>query len=51
MKNIEILFPYVHQVDSKKQDMEATIPQETMQTLKDLGLFGMQVPQEYGTFS
>ena len=35
-------------VDSKKQDEEAKIPDETLQTLKDLGLFGMQVPQEYG---
>ncbi|XP_038067380.1 complex I assembly factor ACAD9, mitochondrial-like [Patiria miniata] len=35
-------------VDSKKQDLEAKIPDETLQTLKDLGLFGMQVPQTYG---
>ncbi|MBN3287498.1 ACAD9 dehydrogenase, partial [Polyodon spathula] len=35
-------------VDSKKIDEEAKIPPETMTGLKELGLFGMQVPEEYG---
>ncbi|XP_030633482.1 complex I assembly factor ACAD9, mitochondrial [Chanos chanos] len=35
-------------VDSKKIDEEATIPPETMNGLKELGLFGIQVPEEYG---
>ncbi|MGH0168290.1 UNVERIFIED_CONTAM: hypothetical protein FKN15_054708 [Acipenser sinensis] len=35
-------------VDSKKIDEEAKIPPETMSGLKELGLFGMQVPEEYG---
>uniref|UniRef100_A0A8C5X386 Complex I assembly factor ACAD9, mitochondrial n=1 Tax=Malurus cyaneus samueli TaxID=2593467 RepID=A0A8C5X386_9PASS len=36
------------EVDSKKIDQEAKIPPETLQGLKDLGLFGMQIPEEYG---
>ncbi|KAL8589389.1 hypothetical protein ACOMHN_021541 [Nucella lapillus] len=35
-------------VDSKAIDVDAKIPEETMQGLKDLGLFGQQIPQEYG---
>ncbi|MBN3297765.1 complex I assembly factor ACAD9, mitochondrial [Amia ocellicauda] len=35
-------------VDSKKIDHEAKIPPETMAGLKELGLFGIQVPEEYG---
>lgn len=35
-------------VDSKKIDIEAKIDPETLQGLKDLGLFGMQIPEEYG---
>lgn len=35
-------------VDSKKIDQDAKIPPETLQGLKDLGLFGMQIPEEYG---
>uniref|UniRef100_A0A8C0VTE7 Complex I assembly factor ACAD9, mitochondrial n=1 Tax=Cyanistes caeruleus TaxID=156563 RepID=A0A8C0VTE7_CYACU len=36
------------EVDSKKIDQDAKIPSETLQGLKDLGLFGMQIPEEYG---
>ncbi|NWT13490.1 ACAD9 dehydrogenase, partial [Vireo altiloquus] len=36
------------EVDSKKIDQDAKIPPETLQGLKDLGLFGMQIPEEYG---
>ncbi|NWR77223.1 ACAD9 dehydrogenase, partial [Centropus unirufus] len=36
------------EVDSKKIDRDAKIPPETLQGLKDLGLFGMQIPEEYG---
>uniref|UniRef100_A0A8C5C521 Acyl-CoA dehydrogenase family, member 9 n=1 Tax=Gadus morhua TaxID=8049 RepID=A0A8C5C521_GADMO len=35
-------------VDSKKIDEDAKIPSETLDGLKELGLFGMQVPEEYG---
>uniref|UniRef100_A0A4W3IW16 Acyl-CoA dehydrogenase family, member 9 n=1 Tax=Callorhinchus milii TaxID=7868 RepID=A0A4W3IW16_CALMI len=35
-------------VDSKKIDAEAKIPAETLKGLKDLGLFGQQIPEEYG---
>ncbi|XP_042311419.1 complex I assembly factor ACAD9, mitochondrial isoform X2 [Sceloporus undulatus] len=36
------------EVDSKKIDHDAKIPQETLDGLKNLGLFGMQIPEEYG---
>nr|XP_020654144.1 acyl-CoA dehydrogenase family member 9, mitochondrial isoform X1 [Pogona vitticeps] len=36
------------EVDSKKIDQDAKIPQETLDGLKNLGLFGMQIPEEYG---
>lgn len=35
-------------MDSKKIDEEAKIPPETLDGLKALGLFGIQVPEEYG---
>ncbi|XP_078270079.1 complex I assembly factor ACAD9, mitochondrial [Rhinoraja longicauda] len=35
-------------VDSKNIDLEAKIPTETMKGLKELGLFGQQIPEEYG---
>ncbi|KAK1339573.1 hypothetical protein QTO34_018126 [Cnephaeus nilssonii] len=35
-------------VDSRKIDQEGKIPTETLEKLKSLGLFGMQVPEEYG---
>lgn len=35
-------------VDSKKIDEEAKIPPETLDGLKALGLFGIQIPEEYG---
>ncbi|KAK1799638.1 hypothetical protein P4O66_006179 [Electrophorus voltai] len=35
-------------VNSKKIDEEAVIPQATLTGLKALGLFGIQVPEEYG---
>ncbi|XP_078517563.1 complex I assembly factor ACAD9, mitochondrial [Lissotriton helveticus] len=39
---------FAEEVDSKKIDHDAKIPQETLDGLKNLGLFGMQVPEEYG---
>ncbi|XP_063796662.1 complex I assembly factor ACAD9, mitochondrial [Pseudophryne corroboree] len=36
------------EVDSKAIDHNAKIPPETLKGLKDLGLFGMQIPEEYG---
>ncbi|XP_041047915.1 complex I assembly factor ACAD9, mitochondrial isoform X1 [Carcharodon carcharias] len=35
-------------VDSKNIDLDAKIPPETMKGLKELGLFGQQIPVEYG---
>lgn len=35
-------------VDSAKIDREAKIPEETLNGLKELGLFGIMVPEEYG---
>ncbi|XP_072203549.1 complex I assembly factor ACAD9, mitochondrial [Excalfactoria chinensis] len=39
---------FAEEVDSKKIDHDAKIPPETLKGLRDLGLFGMQVPEEYG---
>ncbi|XP_054883046.1 complex I assembly factor ACAD9, mitochondrial [Poeciliopsis prolifica] len=36
------------EVDSAKIDREAKIPAETLNGLKELGLFGIMVPEEYG---
>ncbi|XP_049586597.1 complex I assembly factor ACAD9, mitochondrial [Syngnathus scovelli] len=36
------------EVDSAKIDREARIPPETLNGLKELGLFGLQIPEEYG---
>uniref|UniRef100_A0A8C6ENN4 Acyl-CoA dehydrogenase/oxidase N-terminal domain-containing protein n=1 Tax=Marmota marmota marmota TaxID=9994 RepID=A0A8C6ENN4_MARMA len=36
------------EVDSQKIDREGKIPDDTLEKLKSLGLFGMQVPEEYG---
>ncbi|XP_061640592.1 complex I assembly factor ACAD9, mitochondrial isoform X2 [Phyllopteryx taeniolatus] len=36
------------EVDSAKIDREARIPTETLNGLKELGLFGIQVPEQYG---
>ncbi|XP_068567968.1 complex I assembly factor ACAD9, mitochondrial [Cebidichthys violaceus] len=36
------------EVDSAKIDREAEIPPETLNGLKELGLFGIMVPEEYG---
>ncbi|TRY91522.1 hypothetical protein DNTS_029484 [Danionella cerebrum] len=35
-------------VDSEKIDRQAVISDETMRGLKELGLFGIQIPEEYG---
>ncbi|XP_021264991.1 acyl-CoA dehydrogenase family member 9, mitochondrial, partial [Numida meleagris] len=39
---------FSEEVDSKKIDRDAKIPPETLKGLRDLGLFGMQIPEEYG---
>ncbi|XP_062250614.1 complex I assembly factor ACAD9, mitochondrial [Platichthys flesus] len=39
---------FSEQVDSAKIDHEAKIPQETLDGLKELGLFGIMIPEEYG---
>ncbi|KAJ6668390.1 hypothetical protein lerEdw1_015767 [Lerista edwardsae] len=50
-----VLFSYNHNfahhrlsVDSTKIDRDAKIPEETLSGLKNLGLFGIQIPEEYG---
>lgn len=35
-------------VDSKSIDQKSGIPAETLEGLKALGLFGQQIPEEYG---
>lgn len=35
-------------VDSKKIDAEGKIPKETLDGLKQLGMYGQQIPTEYG---
>ncbi|CAL9703797.1 unnamed protein product [Knipowitschia caucasica] len=39
---------FAEEVDSARIDREAKIPPETLTGLKELGLFGMQIPEEYG---
>ncbi|XP_075869390.1 complex I assembly factor ACAD9, mitochondrial [Nelusetta ayraudi] len=39
---------FTEEVDSAKIDREAHIPPETLNGLKELGLFGIMVPEEYG---
>nr|DBA18725.1 TPA: hypothetical protein GDO54_016939 [Pyxicephalus adspersus] len=39
---------FSEEVDSKAIDQNAKIPPETLKGLKELGLFGMQIPEEYG---
>ncbi|KAF6725398.1 Acyl-CoA dehydrogenase family member 9, mitochondrial [Oryzias melastigma] len=39
---------FSEEVDSALIDREARIPTETLKGLKDLGLFGIMVPEEYG---
>ncbi|XP_007531693.2 complex I assembly factor ACAD9, mitochondrial isoform X2 [Erinaceus europaeus] len=39
---------FSEEVDSRRIDLEGKIPNETLEKLKSLGLFGMQVPEEYG---
>ena len=34
-------------VDSAQIDREASIPEEVLDGLKELGLFGLQIPEEY----
>ena len=35
-------------VDSKGIDQNAKIPDEVLQQIKDLGLFGLLIPEEHG---
>ena len=37
-------------VDSAAIDTNAKIPPEVLQQIKDLGLFGQQIPEEYGDY-
>ncbi|CAK6984972.1 complex I assembly factor ACAD9%2C mitochondrial, partial [Scomber scombrus] len=38
---------FSEEVDSSRIDREAKIPPETLNGLKELGLFGVQIPEEY----
>jgi alkylation response protein AidB-like acyl-CoA dehydrogenase len=38
----------ITKVDSAKIDQDAKIPEDVMGGLKELGLFGLQIPEEYG---
>ena len=35
-------------VDSTAIDREAKIPDDVLDTMKSLGLFGLQIPEKYG---
>lgn len=39
---------FTDEVDSQKIDREGKIPVDTLEKLKSLGLFGIQIPEEYG---
>lgn len=39
---------FFESVDSKKIDAEGKIPKETLDEMKALGLFGQQIPTDYG---
>ncbi|XP_003463542.1 complex I assembly factor ACAD9, mitochondrial isoform X1 [Cavia porcellus] len=39
---------FMEEVDSRKIDQEGKIPNDTLEKLRSLGLFGMQIPEEYG---
>lgn len=44
----DMIEKYMATLDSAKMDREGEIPKEVIQQLKELGLFGLLVPQEYG---
>ena len=44
----DMLDKFMSELDSAKMDREGEIPKEVIQQLKELGLFGLIVPQEYG---
>lgn len=35
-------------MDSAQIDKDAKIPKDVLEGLKELGLFGLQIPEEYG---
>jgi len=39
---------FLEKVDSSKIDEESKIPDEVMNGMKEMGLFGLQIPEEYG---
>jgi len=42
------MFIFSIAVDSKSIDVNSEIPPAVIQQLKDFGLFGLQIPEEYG---
>ncbi|MBI2608595.1 MAG: acyl-CoA dehydrogenase family protein [Deltaproteobacteria bacterium] len=54
-ESLQLLFESIHKfaeehVDSHKIDKEAKIPQTTIDKMKELGLFGLIIPEKYGGF-
>jgi alkylation response protein AidB-like acyl-CoA dehydrogenase len=45
---MERLEKFMHGVDSDRIDREGKIPPEIVQGLKDIGAFGIKIPEEYG---
>jgi len=43
-----VLKYFTQEIDGAAVDRDCKIPDEVMQTIKDFGLFGQQIPQEYG---
>lgn len=39
---------FAERIDSRKIDAESRIPAETLRGLAEMGLFGLQIPEEYG---
>jgi len=53
MENCQLMIESVRrflddQVDPARIDEEHTIPEEVLEGLKELGLFGLQIPEQYG---
>src|SRR3989442_13887702 len=44
----ETIDRYMGGIDTRKLDREGEFPAELLQSLKEMGLFGLIVPEEYG---
>ena len=45
------MFMYIFPVDSAAIDVNAKIPEDVLKQLGELGLFGQQIPMDYGKAS